>query len=64
MGVFCGLPGPHKKDDSARIIWILFSHTCMGMSVHTHYIHRNKGCVCKVKFTKLINSIASALVQD
>ena len=22
MGVFCGLPGPQDKDDSARRIWI------------------------------------------
>ncbi len=29
MVVFCGLPGPQEKDDSARRIWILdiiFSH--------------------------------------
>ena len=29
MVVFCGLPGPQDKDDSARRIWILdiiFSH--------------------------------------
>ena len=47
MVVFCGLPGPQDKDDSARRIWIwiLVSHT-WGMSAHAHYIHRNnKGCV-------------------
>ena len=45
MVVFCALPGPQEKDDSARRIWIsgswiLFSHM-WGMSANAHYIHRN-----------------------
>ncbi len=45
MVVFCALPGPQEKDDSARGIWIsgswiLFSHM-WGMSANAHYIHRN-----------------------
>ena len=50
MVVFCGLPGPQDKDDSARRIWIwildiIFSH--MGMSAHAHYIPGIiKGCMC------------------
>ena len=41
MVVFCGLPGPQDKDDSAGSgSWILFSQH-MGISAHAHYIHRN-----------------------
>ncbi len=56
MVVFCGLPGPQDKDDSARGgsgsgSWILFSHT-WGMSAHAHYIH-SKGCVQRDQFHKI-----------
>ena len=52
MVVFCGLPGPQDKDDSARRIgsWILFFHTWARMRITS--IGIIKGCVQRDQFHK------------
>ena len=53
MVVFCGLPGPQDKDDSARRIWIwildiIFSHMGNERACALHTII--KGCVQRDQF--------------
>ena len=74
--MFCGLPGPQDKDDSARRIWILiFSHMGNERACALHPLI--KGCVQRDQFHKwlllascfnryflsIVAKKASALVQ-
>ena len=54
MVVFCGLPGPQDKDDSARRIWILDIIFSQGELVRMRITSTGiiKGCVQRDQFHK------------